>query len=133
MDVVLLDTDVFSYLFKGDTRTGSYAELLLGRRLAVSFMTVAELYEWSVIRKWGQHRTERLEARLSRYIIIPSDVELCRLWGRVRGLAKMSGTAISAQDAWIAATALRHDLPLVTNNAADFENVLGLEVRTVSQ
>ncbi len=133
MDVVLLDTDVFSYLFKGDTWAGAYAELLLGRHLAVSFMTVAELYEWSVIRKWGQNRTERLEARLSRYIIIPSDVELCRLWGRVRGLAKMSGAAISAQDAWIAATALRHDLPLVTNNAADFENVLGLEVRTVSQ
>ena len=45
----------------------------------------------------------------------------------------MSGAAISAQDAWIAATALRHNLPLVTNNATDFENVSGLEVRTVSQ
>jgi len=31
-------------------------------------------------------------------------------------------------DAWVAATALSYDVPLVTNNAADFAGVSGLTV-----
>ncbi len=45
MTIVLLDTNVVSYLFKGDTRALAYAPLLRGQRLAISFMTVAELFE----------------------------------------------------------------------------------------
>jgi tRNA(fMet)-specific endonuclease VapC len=51
MTIVLLDTKVVSYLFKGDTRATTYAPLLEGHRLAISFMTVAELFEWAMTRK----------------------------------------------------------------------------------
>jgi hypothetical protein len=44
MATVLLDTDVVSFLFKGDSRGAAYAPLLRGNRLALSFMTVAELF-----------------------------------------------------------------------------------------
>jgi predicted nucleic acid-binding protein len=54
MNIVLLDTNVVSYLFKGDTRGVAYAPLLNGNRLAISFMTVAELFEWAAIRNWGR-------------------------------------------------------------------------------
>ena len=37
---------------------------------------------------------------------------------------------ISPQDAWIAATALRYQIPLVTHNAADFDAVEGLTIIT---
>ncbi len=43
MDDVLLDTDVFSVLFKGDTRGDVYAKDIQGKRLCISFMSVAEL------------------------------------------------------------------------------------------
>lgn len=42
MSVILLDTNVVSYLLKGDTRAAAYAPLLQGHRLAISFVTVAE-------------------------------------------------------------------------------------------
>ena len=42
MDVVLLDTNIVSFLLKGDSRAKSYAPHLRGRILAISFMTVAE-------------------------------------------------------------------------------------------
>ena len=44
MTTMLLDTDVVSFLFKGDSRGAAYAPLLQGNRLALSFMTVAELF-----------------------------------------------------------------------------------------
>jgi predicted nucleic acid-binding protein len=40
----LLDTDVFSFLLKGDSRKSLYIPMLAGHRLALSFMTVAEVY-----------------------------------------------------------------------------------------
>ena len=50
--VVIVDTDVVSFLFKGDTRAQLYRPHLQGRTLALSFMTVAELYQWAYIRNW---------------------------------------------------------------------------------
>ena len=47
MATVLLDTDVISFVFKGDSRGAAYAPLLQGNRLALSFMTVAELFQWA--------------------------------------------------------------------------------------
>lgn len=131
MSDVLVDTNVVSYLFKGDTRAPAYAPLLQGHRLAVSFMTVAELFEWAVGRKWGQGRLGQLEATLATYLVIPVDIELCRIWGRVRGEARLGGRNIAPQDAWIAATALRHSLPLITHNPKDFQQITGLDVRSV--
>jgi len=45
VEIILLDTDVFSFIFKGNnTWKPLYEELLLGKRSALSFMAVAELY-----------------------------------------------------------------------------------------
>ena len=46
-DAVLLDTDVFSYLNKpGDTRAALYRPHITGKTIALSFVTVGELYTW---------------------------------------------------------------------------------------
>jgi len=133
MNVVLLDTNVVSYLFKGDTRAAAYGPLLQGHRLAISFVTVAELFEWAALRQWGEMRISRLEQALATYVVIPVDVELCRVWGRIRAQQQNAGRMIASQDAWIAATALRHELPLVTHNPRDFCDIPGIDVRSIIQ
>jgi tRNA(fMet)-specific endonuclease VapC len=152
VSIVLLDTNVVSFVFKGDTRASDYAPLLQGHQLALSFMTIAELYEWTAQRNWGEKRIIQLEQALTTYLVIPSDAVLCRSrlkirkhlickihhrifnlerWGILRAAQQAIGKTIAPQDAWIAATALRHGLPLVTHNPSDFQGVAGLEVRSI--
>ena len=54
MKSILLDTNIVSFLFEKDTRAKAYAPYLEGRKQAISFMTVAELFQWAKIRAWGQ-------------------------------------------------------------------------------
>lgn len=132
MDTVLLDTNVISYLLKGDSRADAYAELIAGKRLAISFMTIAELFQWAGIRNWGEHRKAQLEKSLLDYLMLPYDFELCKWWGQVRTECQSKGRRISPQDAWIAATALHYELPLVTHNVTDFEAIENLTILTIS-
>ena len=130
MSTVLLDTNIVSFILKRDTRAAAYAPILYGNRLAISFMTAAELYQWSVARKWGASRIQLLEQRIASYLLIPPDLDLCRAWGQLRAECQVQGLTIDSQDAWIAATALRYSLPLVTHNPDHFRAISGLILRS---
>jgi predicted nucleic acid-binding protein len=56
MNAAIVDTDVVSMLFKGDTRALAYRPHITGRLLGTFFMTLAELERWSLERSWGQRR-----------------------------------------------------------------------------
>jgi predicted nucleic acid-binding protein len=124
----IVDTDVLSYLFRRDTRAEAYRPHLSGRILAISFMTVAELDRWALQRNWGNERQERTAAFLAQFTIILVDRALCRTWAWVGDQAQRSGRPIQAADAWIAATALALDVPLVTNSRADYAHVATLRL-----
>ena len=128
---VVVDTDVVSFLFKGDTRAQAYREHLQGKTLAISFMTLAELYQWAYVRAWGEQKLAQLEKRLRTYVVVPYDNELCKQWARVCVERQRLGRPISVQDAWIAATALRHGCSVVTHNHDDFAGITGLN--TISE
>jgi tRNA(fMet)-specific endonuclease VapC len=128
MTSVIVDTDVVSFLLKGDTRAQLYRHHLQNKTLALSFMTVAELYQWAYARRWGERKVTRLEEQLRRYVIVPFDNELCKQWATICVARRRLGRPISVQDAWVAAAALRHGCPLVTHNAQDFAGIAGLEV-----
>jgi predicted nucleic acid-binding protein len=133
METVLVDTDVVSYLLKGDSRAAAYAPLVQGKIIAISFMTVAELYQWAAVRHWGPQRVAHLAQTLANYLVVPTDDQMCRIWGEIRADRQSTGLTISPQDAWIAATALRHSLPLITHNVSYFQGIAGLEVRAATQ
>ena len=130
MRTLLLDTNIVSYLFKRDSRAMLYDPHLLHRELAIAMMTVAELLQWAAVRRWGTARVQQLETLLQRYTILPVDLDVCRAWAVVRASRSAIGHPISPQDAWIAATALRYQLPLVTHNPDDFQQIAGLSIIT---
>ncbi len=131
MDAVLLDTDVFSYLLRaGDRRGEPYRRHVQGKTIAVSFITVGELYYGATKRGWSVKTVAALEQHLKAAVIVPYDVEICKVYGRLRAtLRTESGTdRVLQNDLWIAACAVRHNLALITNNRKHFECIPGLNV-----
>jgi tRNA(fMet)-specific endonuclease VapC len=118
---VLLDTDVASFLFKKSPRAKPFQSLIKGKQLVLAFVSVAELFKWTLKRRWGARKTEKLESALRRYLIVPYDRDLAWAWARVVAACEDAGRPIAPSDAWIAAAALRHDLGLATNNLKHFE------------
>ncbi len=128
MDSVLVDTDVFSFLFRGDTRAALYAPGLEGKRLCLSFMCVAELLRWSLSRRWGEERCRVLDRVMQQYVVLPYDAHMARAWATIATERSRAGKPVSCGDCWIAAAAVRHGVPLVTHNRSDFGEISGLTV-----
>lgn len=128
MESLLVDTSVVSYLLKGHSLAPRYGEHLEGRLLGISFMSVAELYRWPLSRDWGELRIAALREHLRGYVVLPYDDAMSWEWARIMS---KKGRPISVADAWIAATAVRHELPLVTHNPRHFQSVDNLEIITV--
>lgn len=63
---------------------------------------------------------------LSPFTILPYSRELCLKWAEVTVAAKACGRRIECADAWVAATALFANAPLITHNRRDYLGVAGL-------
>ena len=122
MSQLVVDTDVVSYLFKNHSVATLYDADLLNHTLVVSFMTVAELERWAIQSKWGDARRNRLNWFLQPFAILAYDRAEVMVEAQARGFR------IEGADAWIAATALLYDLPLVTHNRDDYRGVPGLRI-----
>ncbi len=125
---LVVDTDVVSFLYKRDTRARLYEPHLNDPPFIVSFMSLAELRRWTLERSWAERRRQELEEYLMRFLILHSDDQMCDQWAQAMTSARLRGRSIAPADAWIAATALLLDIPLVTHNGAHYEGIDGLRV-----
>jgi tRNA(fMet)-specific endonuclease VapC len=131
MSVVLLDTTVASLLHpkkRADALRTKYEPHMRGATLALSFQTVAELWRWAEKRNWGETSRTGLDAFIRRFLVIPYDYELAKVWARVMDASCRQGRRLEAGDCWIAATAVHRSIPLLVHDG-DF---LGLEVDGLS-
>jgi predicted nucleic acid-binding protein len=125
----VVDTDVASFMFKSDSRATTYEARLVGLSPVISFMTIAEMDSWALRYRWGPARIARMEAFLrSRFVTIFADRNLCRRWAEVTVSCRRAGRPIESSDAWIAATALKLGVPLVTHNRNDYAGVPNLSI-----
>ena len=127
MSTVLLDTSVASLLHpkkKGSSVRAYYEPHMKGQVLALSFQSVAELWAWAEDNNWGEKQRQGLDAFLRRFLVIPYDFELTKVWARVSAHCKRRGRRLEAGDAWIVATAVHRCIPLLTHDG----DQVGLEI-----
>lgn len=127
---ILLDTNIVSYLMRGGELADRYRPSLKGKLLAVSFVTIGELYFGAEKRGWGELKSRSLDAMLNSLVAVPYDIEIARCYGKIAAHRYSIGRPTTSNDAWIAACAVGYSIPLVTHNARDFEEIPGLVVVT---
>lgn len=128
----LLDTNVVSEWVKPRPNTGMMRWLaeVDEDRVFLSVVTLAELRRGIERLSDGKRRRQldgwlrdalplRFESR-----ILPVDGTIADEWGKIVARREASGRQIGAMDAFIAATAVVHNLTLVTRNVDDFHSSL---------
>jgi tRNA(fMet)-specific endonuclease VapC len=133
VEAVLVDTDVFSYLMNGSSYASLYLPHVEGKLIAVSFITVGELYFGAMRKGWGEARIADLKDRLRAVTIVPYDDSVCRVYAEIKAACEAKGKTVGSNDLWIAACAIRHSIPLVSNNYKHFSEIPGLILRSESQ
>lgn len=127
---IILDTNIVSYLMRGGPEAEAYLPHVQGKLLSIAFITVGEMYYGAEKANWGEKKRKELETTLRNFVVVPYDHEIARCYGRLVAERKGNGKPIAPNDAWIAACAVRHGVPLVTHNAKDFEGITALTVVT---
>ncbi|QDV81351.1 PIN domain-containing protein [Planctomycetes bacterium TBK1r] len=121
MNFAVVDTDVVSFAFRDDERYAFYRPIVENTVPLISFMTYAELRQGARNRNWGERRTTELLAFVDgHFAIMNSDKAMAEEWARLRDFANRSGRHLRTADGWIAAAAVSRDVPLISNNAKDF-------------
>lgn len=121
---MILDTNALSAFVDGDTGVG---EILRRQpRAAIPVIVLGEFRygiagsrQHSVYEAW-------LVAHLSQFSILPVTDETAVAYAELRVALKRSGRPIPANDAWIAALALQHRLPVLSRDQ-HFDSVPGLD------
>lgn len=129
----LLDTNILSEIRKGPARANPEVWRwwggMAGQDMFLSVMTLGEIRngidrlavrdkpQAMILERWLVGLKKSFSERV---LEITSEIADC--WGRLQSIR-----SLPAVDALIAATAMHHDLTLVTRNEADFEG-LGLRV-----
>lgn len=129
----LIDSSVFIALERRGLTLNTLAAVVPDESLALASITVSELLA-------GVERADSLERRLRREAfveavittipVLPFDLRMARTHAHIWAQLMRTGQAIGAHDLLIAATALAHGYPVVTQNLRDFIRVPGLLVRT---
>jgi predicted nucleic acid-binding protein len=125
---IVVDTDVFSYIFRKDTRALFFEPFLLHKTLALSFITVSELYYGAYKNSWGLSRITQLETAIKNYVVLPYDYLVCQKWAQLKVECEHAGFVVSYPDSWIGACALQFDCALATNNGKHFQHIDELEL-----
>ena len=128
MSGFLLDTNCVSELVrvKPQPRVIEWFVATDERLLYLSVLTVGEIRKGLASLPQGKRRTRldtwlelELRARFADRLL-PIDEEVAHRWGLLAAQAKRRGKPLAVIDGLLAATALHHNLTLVTRNIGDF-------------
>jgi predicted nucleic acid-binding protein len=134
--IAVIDTMIASAIIVGDRRSWSadllsrYGPHLHGVSIVLSFSTVAELRFGGLKGGWSSSRMRKMEDWFHGMATIAMpDNDLVNVCAQLRFECQRSGLGLSDKihdsDRWIASTAIRHEIPLISDDGI-FRYVPGL-------
>jgi predicted nucleic acid-binding protein len=127
----LFDTDAISELRrrKPNATYVDWVRTVLREDQFISAVSVGELYHGAYRSKArARHLTNIEERVLPAVTILPYDAATAKVFGRIRSDLEVAGTRLDDADLQIAATALHHNLEIVTGNVRHFSRIEGLSI-----
>jgi predicted nucleic acid-binding protein len=133
---IVIDTDVFSAdLVPTSLLAQRYAPIITGQPAFISFQTTTELRYGAIRRGWGKARMLKLDSKIQRAEIVHTGPDLVTICAQLRADCAAIGHALAQPehnaDRWIAATAIRLGIPLVSNDNI-FKAVPGLTLESLA-
>jgi predicted nucleic acid-binding protein len=124
----LVDTDWLINSYRGAQLATETIRELSPDGLAVSIITVGELYEGAMTSSNPDGELAVFDHLLEPFATLPLDNACMQYFARVRSTLRRQGQLIPDLDLLIASTALRHDLILVTANLRHFARIPNLHL-----
>ena len=135
---VVVDTMVISWLLddRPEDLAGQYRDLIGTARMLLAFQTLMELRYGALRAGWGELRRRRLERQIAQLTVVQPDDATITACAELRQRCRQAGHGLADKthdgDRWIAATAIRLGLPLVSDDGV-FVDAPGLELQRVAE
>ena len=95
-------------------------------------MTAAELYHGAYRSAVRERHLTNIEQRvLPAVTTLPFDTATAKIFGNLRATLEAAGTRLDDADLQIAATAIQHDLELVTGNLRHYKRIPALRINAI--
>ncbi len=127
----LIDTDIVAAYLKGRPEETTLLASLEGT-LAISLITYGEIYEGIYFGRDPKRYEQGFLAFLRAVDVLPLNKAIMKRFARIRGELRRTGNSISDNDILIGATALHHDLTVVTHNRKHFQRIPGLTLYKIT-
>lgn len=130
----LFDTDAISELLRPRPATAYVKWIMKVAREEqfTSAVVIGELYKGAYRSNDRERHISNIEQRvLPAVTVLPYDIGIAKVFGRIRAHLEDTGMILPDADIQIAATAMGHDLELVTGNLRHFNRISGLKLNRV--
>lgn len=128
MTVYLIDTDIIIYSLKGNTTVADHLRRHRTDPIVISVITYGEMV-------YGARKSNQIERNLATahrvaeiYPMLAVTQSVIETFAGIRASLDTAGMRLDDMDLLIGATALSHNLTLVTNNEKHFSRIPGLSV-----
>ncbi len=129
----LIDTDWVINHLKGEAQIVKKLEELAPEGVAISVISMAELYEGVYYSRDPIKSQKLLDEFLAPDLkMLNVEQEICKVFGKERGRLRQQKKMISDFDLLIASTCLYYNLTLLSNNLKHYEMVKGLNIFSLS-
>jgi len=124
----LIDADVTISALKGRTEALATIQRLAPEGIALSVVTLGELYEGAFGVPDSDAHLASLRAFVSGFEVLSLDDAIVERFARVRAQLRREGRLIPDLDILMGVTAVHHDLTLLTRNVRHLNRIPGIRI-----